>query len=299
MKNIGLIGAGIMGSTAAEKIIEAGHTLSVFDTYEPSAAKVGNLGATIASSPAEVAQQSEVILMFLPGPPVIEDVVAGPEGLLSNLSAGSVIVDMSTTAPESTKKMSALAALKDVGYLDAPVLGRPASIGKWALPVGGDPQHLEKCQELLQLLATNVMHIGESGTGNKVKLLNQLMFGAINAMTAEMMAISQQVGISPELLYNTITASQAGTVSNLFKELGKNISEENYDTPTFSVDLLCKDVNLATRLARDNGASPILGNSIEAVNKIAQDQGYGKMDTSIMWKCFDSVWKDQPSNPTL
>ena len=142
------------------------------------------------------------------------------------------------------------------------------------------------------------MPIGESGSGNKVKLLNQLMFGAINAMTAEMMAIAKQVGISPELLYNTITASQAGTVSNLFKELGNSIVEENYTSPTFSVGLLCKDVKLAAQLARQNGATPILGESIEAINKMAQDQGYGKMDTSVMWKCLDVMWKEQGEEST-
>jgi 3-hydroxyisobutyrate dehydrogenase/2-hydroxy-3-oxopropionate reductase len=293
MKNIGLIGAGIMGSASAEKILEAGNTVIAFDPHQPSAARVEQLGASLAASPAEVAQQCEVILMFLPGPTVIEEVVAGPNGLLSTIQEGSVIVDLSTTDPESTCKMADLAAANNVSYLDAPVLGRPASIGKWALPVGGDPAELEKCLPVLNLLATQIMPIGESGSGNKIKLLNQLMFGAINAMTAEMMAISQKVGISPELLYNTITASQAGTVSNLFKELGKSIAEEDYSTPTFSIDLLCKDVNLATQLARQNGATPILGESIETINKLAQDQGYGKMDTSIMWKCFEPIWKDQ------
>ena len=292
MQNIGLIGAGVMGFTAAEKIIEAGYPMAVYEPNQVSAGRVQELGAKLVTSPAEAANQSDVVILFLPDPSVIEKVVAGPDGLLSEIREGSVIVDMSTTDPESTRKLAALAKSKHVGYLDAPVLGRPASIGKWALPVGGDTeQHLNKCLPVLNLLATQIMPIGESGSGNKIKLLNQLMFGAINAMTAEMMAISDKVGISPELLYNTITASQAGTVSNLFKELGKSVAGDDYSTPTFSVDLLCKDVNLATNLARQSGANPILGESIEAINKMAQDQGFGTKDTSIMWKCFKPLWE--------
>ena len=114
-------------------------------------------------------------------------------------------------------------------------------------------------------------------------------------MTAEMMAISRKVGISPELLYNTITASQAGTVSNLFKELGQRITDDDYSNPAFSVDLLCKDVTLATQFAKNEGANPVLGEQISAINKMAQNQGYGKMDTSSMWKCYETIWKLQKS----
>jgi 3-hydroxyisobutyrate dehydrogenase len=295
MKTVGLIGAGTMGLISAEKIIEAGLKLIAFEPFEPSAAKVKKLGATLASSPAQVAQQCEIVLLFLPGPKVIEEVVTGTNGILSAIKKNSIIVDLSTTDPQSTRALAAQARKQHVGYLDAPVLGRPGSIGKWALPVGGDSVEIEKCRPVLNLLATQIIPIGESGSGNKIKLLNQLMFGAINAMTAEMMAISRKVGISPELLYNTITASQAGTVSNLFKELGQCIADDDYSNPAFSVDLLCKDVTLATQFAKNEGANPVLGEQISAINKMAQNQGYGKMDTSSMWKCYETIWKLQKS----
>ena len=296
MQNIGIVGAGTMGRAAAGKIIDAGLSLAAFDPYSPSAAIVEQLGATLATSPAAVAEQSQVILLFLPGPVQIEEAVAGTSGILSGISENSVIVDLSTTDPESTCKLAGLAASQNVGYLDAPVLGRPTSIGKWALPVGGEKRYLEKCRLVLNLLAKEIIPIGASGSGNKVKLLNQLMFGAINAMTAEMMPIAQKVGISPALLYNAITTSEAGTVSNLFRELGKCVAEDDYSNPTFSVDLLCKDVSLAVQLATREGAPPVLAQSVVAINKIAQEQGFGGIDTSIMWKCFDSVWAGESAN---
>jgi 3-hydroxyisobutyrate dehydrogenase/2-hydroxy-3-oxopropionate reductase len=143
---------------------------------------------------------------------------------------------------------------------------------------------------VLALLAPNIFHIGPSGSGNQVKLLNQLMFGAINAMTAEMMAIAEKVGVPPKLLYETITASQAGTVSNLFKELGARIAADDYANPTFSVDLLIKDVHLAVEMARSHGAPPILARSVEFLNEAARAQGLGSADTAAMWKCYRAFW---------
>ncbi len=295
MKRIGLIGAGTMGRASVARILEGGFDLVVYEPFGPSAEKVGQLGATLVSSPAAVASECEIVLLFLPGPEVIEEVVAGANGLLSAIQEDSVIVDLSTTDPDSTRKMAAQAADKQVGYLDAPVLGRPGSIGNWALPVGGDSDHIETCRPVLKLLASQIIPIGECGSGNKIKLLNQLMFGAINAMTAEMMAIARRAGIAPKVLYDTITASQAGAVSNLFKELGRCVADDDYSDPAFTVDLLCKDVSLATRFAENNGATPLLGERIVAINQMAQEKGFGKMDTSVMWKCYEKIWNSEES----
>jgi 3-hydroxyisobutyrate dehydrogenase-like beta-hydroxyacid dehydrogenase len=120
-----------------------------------------------------------------------------------------------------------------------------------------------------------------------------MMFSAINAMTAEMMAVAEKVGVPPKLLYETITSSQAGTVSNLFIELGKNIANEEYDEPTFSVDLLCKDVRLAIEMAKAHDAPPLLAGLIQFINETAQAQGLGAKDTAVMWKACRSFWNRQ------
>ena len=110
-------------------------------------------------------------------------------------------------------------------------------------------------------------------------------------MTAEMMAIAEKIGIKPRRLYEIITASQAGTISNLFKELGERVSKENYEDPTFTVDLLVKDIKLAVQMAKNNNAPPILARSVELINEISQAQGLGKKDTAIMWKSYRDIWK--------
>jgi 3-hydroxyisobutyrate dehydrogenase len=290
MKPIGLLGAGTMGLAAGRKILDAGRTLLVYDVSAGAQEKARSMGADVAATSAEVSRQAEMVILFLPGPKQVEGCVAGQEGLLQGSHPGLVIVDMSTVDPDVTRRMAELALKKGVGYLDAPVLGRPAAIGNWALPVGGRKQDLEQCRPILELLAAKIFHIGESGSGNKVKLLNQLMFGAINAMTAEMMAVSEKIGIPPKVLFETISSSQAATVSNLFKELGGRIAAENYENPTFTVNLLIKDVRLAVEMANAGDAPPVLGRTVELINEIARVQGFGDSDTSIMWKSVQKMW---------
>ncbi len=286
-----------MGLTAARKVLDGGHPLFVFDVAPKARERARSMGATVVERLSEVATNSEIVLMLLPGPREVEASVAGPDGLLTVAKPGSVIVDMSTVDPGTTRRMAQLTLEKQVGYLDAPVLGRPAAVGQWALPVGGEPRSVERCRPVFELFATRIFHVGESGTGHKIKLLNQLMFGAINAMTAEMMAVAESVGVSPKLLYETITASQAGTVSNLFKELGGRIAAENYSNPTFSVDLLVKDVGLALQMAKDHNAPPLLAQLVDFINQMAQAQGLGSEDTSIMWKSHRKMWAR--SNPDI
>jgi 3-hydroxyisobutyrate dehydrogenase len=293
MKSVGLLGAGTMGLAAGRKILEAGRSLLVFDISSGAQEKARSMGARVAATPAEVAGQVDMVILFLPGPKEVEWCVAGQDGLLQGSHSGLVIVDMSTVDPGVTRRMAELAFRRGVGYLDAPVLGRPAAIGNWALPVGGRQQDLEQCRPILDLFATKIFHIGESGSGNKVKLLNQLMFGAINAMTAEMMAIAEKIGISQKVLFETISSSQAATVSNLFKELGGRIAAENYENPTFTVNLLIKDVRLAVEMAKAGDAPPLLGRTVELINEIARAQGFGDNDTSIMWKSVRKIWGER------
>jgi 3-hydroxyisobutyrate dehydrogenase len=290
MKNIGVVGVGVMGLTAAGKILDGGHTLTVYDVCSQAVQIAKNLGANVGRSPAEVAKKSDIILLFLPGPEEVIDCVTSKEGLLSTSRPGNVIADMSTTDPGTSERMAKQADEKNVGYLDAPILGRPITAGQWALPVGGKKEDLERCQPVFKLFAAKIFHVGPSGTGHKIKLLNQLMFGAINAMTAEMMAIADKIGIPPRQLFETITASQAGTVSNLFKELGRRVVEGNYEDATFTVDLLVKDIRLAVKMAKEKSAPPILARTVELINEISQAQGLGAKDTASMWTSYRGMW---------
>ncbi len=279
-----------MGLTVASKFIDSGYKVFGYDNQQAASDKGRDRGLEMVRDSKEVAQNANIVILFLPGPDQVVDCVASKDGLLESLSSGATIVDMSTIDPGTTTRMAAMASENQIGYLDAPILGRPATVGKWAIPVGGRKEDLEICRPLFELIAAKIFHVGPSGTGHKVKLLNQLMFGAINAMTAEMMAISSTLGIPPRALYETIASSQAGTISNLFIELGGRVAKENYEDPTFTVDLLVKDLRLAVKMAEENHSPPVLGKSVELINEIAQSQGFGSCDTSIMWQSYLKMW---------
>ncbi|MBL8490768.1 MAG: NAD(P)-dependent oxidoreductase [Rhodocyclaceae bacterium] len=295
MKRIGIVGTGVMGRTVAARLLEAGIPVGGFDAFPACVEAAGQAGIAMHDTLADLARESDWIVLFLPGPREIAECVAGDQGLLSALALGSIVIDMCTSSPENTETMAAAAREAGIGYLDAPVLGRPATVGRWGIPVGGDAATLDEVKPLLELLAASVAHVGPSGAGHKVKLLNQLMFGAINAMTAEMMAVAEKVGIDPGRLYEIITASQAGTVSNLFRELGGRIREARYGDPTFTVSLLVKDVRLGLEMAEAAGAPMILGRTVDFLNRAAASQGYGASDTSIMWQSVRQFWHKEGS----
>lgn len=291
MKRVGIVGTGVMGRTVAVRLLESGVALQGYDGTPACVEKARAAGVTMRGSLRELAGATDWVMLFLPGPGEIAACVAGPDGLLAEQARGSVIIDLCTSSPDNTVAMAAAARAAGIHYLDAPVLGRPATVGKWSLPVGGESGVLDDVRPLLDLIAANVVHIGAAGSGHKVKLLNQLMFGAINGMTAEMMAVAEKVGIPPAKLYEVITASQAATVSNLFKELGRRVSEDRYDDPTFTVALLGKDVRLGLEMAESAGAPLLLGRSVDFLNKAAHAQGMGDADSAVMWQCVKNLWK--------
>jgi 3-hydroxyisobutyrate dehydrogenase-like beta-hydroxyacid dehydrogenase len=287
--DIGLIGIGTMGILAAGALVEAGHQVEVQDIDPQAVQRAVAIGAIATDSLRSMAQRAQVVFLLLPGPPQIESVVCGADGLLSEATLGQIIVDMSTVDPSTTRRMGDCAAEVGVDYLDAPILGRPSALGRWVLPVGGDEEVLARCRPLLEVLAHRIVHVGPLGSGHALKLLNALMFSAINAMTAEMMAISARVGLSPAVLFDTIASSNAATVSGLFKEVGAKIVERDF-TPVFPIDLLCKDNGLAVAMAREFGTPPIVASLVQTLNELARARGLGAEDTSALVKVYEGFY---------
>lgn len=285
---VGLIGVGTMGSRMAAALVGAGYTVLARDVDPEATRRAADLGAQVLESPKAVAEAAQVVLLSLPIPADVESVVAGPEGLLAGASAGQLFVDLSTVDPGSTQKMAALAQEKGVGYLDAPVLGRPQGCGNWTLPVGGEEAALEKARPVLEKLARRVVLVGPSGHGNVVKLLNNLMFGAINAVTVEVMALCAKVGMPPKVFVDLVTESGAATVSNLFKEVGPKVLNRDF-SPLFGIGLLHKDNALALAMAREAGVPMVLSNATQLLNQMALAKGLGKEDTAAVVKVYEDL----------
>lgn len=286
--NVGIIGVGTMGSKMAGKLINAGYAVFARDIDEVAEERARKLGAKVVNSPKEVAEYTEIILLSLPMPSDVKEVVLGEGGILTNPKNNRTIVDLSTVDPFSTQHNAEEAKKVGVSYIDAPVLGRPQKCGNWTLPVGGDKKDLEKVRKVLEILAAKIIYVGPSGYGNIVKLLNNMMLGAINSVTAEILAICTKLGMSPKVLYETIADSGAASVSNLFKELGPKILNRDFE-PLFSIDLLHKDVMLGIQMAKQVGVPLFASEANQRLNEMARLMGFGKEDTASIVKVYEKL----------
>lgn len=281
-KPVALIGLGVMGHAIAERLVGAGHDVRVYDVTADAKARAESAGCVFRESPAAAAHDAHTALLSLPGPQHVRDVVHdGADNLLGCMQPGTVIVDTSTVSPQSSRVNAADAARAGVGYIDSPVLGRPAAAGAWTLPVGGDEAHLASVEPILRTLAANIVHVGDVGAGNTVKLLNNLMFGAINSITCEVFALGEVLGIDTELFYRTVADSGAATVSNLFRDLGEKIITDDF-TAVFSVDNLRKDVSLGVTMAREAGVELMISEQNLKQIELARDSGLGTEDTAAI-----------------
>jgi len=287
-QTVGLIGVGTMGSRMLQRLQETGHTVVARDSAPEAERRAAAAGAAIAASPLEVARRAQIVLLSLPLPADVEKVVAAEDGVLAGAQPGTVIVDLSTVDPETTRRNAARAAARGVGYLDAPVLGRPPACGRWTLPVGGAAADLERVRPILEVLAARLIHVGPHGWGNVVKLLNNMMFSAINAVTAEVLAVCAAVGMDPQVFVNAVAESGAATVSNLFRELGPKILSRDF-SPAFSVDLLHKDVRLALAMAADARAPTVITPATAVLLEMARAKGYGAEDSGAVVKVLEAL----------
>lgn len=283
---VGLVGCGRMGKCMLRSMLDKGFQVVAYDKFPAAAEGAKEMGAETAATPSELAKRASVILMSLPGPAQLEEVLFGEGGLKEGLSSDHVVIDTSTVDPETTRRNAKGVEETGAAYLDCPILGRPSATGKWMLPTGGDKEALEKVKPVLLTFASDAVSVGGHGAGNALKLLNQLMFSCINAISSEVMAICDHVGIDREVFYNTVASSSAATVSGLFREVGKSIVTDGYETPAFTVDLLIKDAKLGIQMAKDADAPSVIAGTVQMYNEIAHAQGLGAQDTSALYKVF-------------
>jgi 3-hydroxyisobutyrate dehydrogenase-like beta-hydroxyacid dehydrogenase len=222
--------------------------------------------------------------MSLPAPKQVFETL---NAILEKLTPDHVIVDTSTVSPETSKEGARIVGTRGARYVDAPILGRPSAAGNWLLPSGGSEDAIEFARPALETFAKSSIRVGETGSGNAFKLLNQLMFSVINGVSAEVMALTEVVGIDKKAFYDVIANSSAATVSGLFKETGRRIVTGSYDNPTFTVELLCKDAALGIQMTKDFGVTPLIAGFVQMLNENAKGKGLGKEDTSAITKVFE------------
>lgn len=287
VETVGLVGCGRMGCCMLDVMLKGGFKVVAYDAFPAATERAVGMGAVAATSPADLASKVDAVIMSLPGPVQLESVLFGDDGIVKGLGKGKVVVDTSTVDPETTRKnASRVEEMTESAYLDCPILGRPSATGKWMLPTGGNAEALEYVKPVLLTFASNAIPVGDHGAGNALKLLNQMLFTCINAISCETMAIADKVGIDPKVFCETVGASSAATNCGLYREVTKNIANNDFDHPAFTVDLLIKDTKLALQMAKDADAPSVIAGTVQMYNEIAHADGLGGQDTSAVYKVF-------------
>jgi 3-hydroxyisobutyrate dehydrogenase-like beta-hydroxyacid dehydrogenase len=251
-KNIGFIGAGHMGNPIARHLIRAGSNLTVHDKRPEAIANLIELGATWADSPAQVAQQSDVVFTSLPGPPQVDEAVLGENGLLQGARDGMVHVDLSTNLPSAVQRLAQIEASRGVAFLDAPLSGMAAGAAEGTLTVfvGGDEKTFQAVEPLLGTFGKNIFYIGpQAGLGNIMKLANNLMVNAIPLLVDEALVLGVKAGIDAKRLFEIWNVSSASR----FVQGIPRLLERDFDNPSFTLALSAKDVGLAAEAGRELG----------------------------------------------
>jgi len=273
-----VIGLGTMGGRMAAALRTAGLDVTGYDIDPAASDAARRKGILLAYAREDAWAESEVVLLSLPGPAECRETA---EAISRQASRVRVVVDLSTVDPQTSRDCAAALAGAGVSFLDAPVLGRPSRCGAWTLPVGGDEAALEIALPALQHLATNVRRVGDAGAGSAVKLLNNLMFAVINAVSVQVLHLAPQVGVDPKVFYDTVAGSGAATVSPLFREVGEKVLTGDF-SPAFSLALLEKDNRLGLDMARVAGGDLPLNAAVATLVERALAEGLGGQDTAAL-----------------
>ncbi|MGH7111530.1 MAG: NAD(P)-dependent oxidoreductase, partial [Stellaceae bacterium] len=277
---IGFIGLGMMGSGMAANLQKAGHELVVHDLRRAAAEPYLARGAEWADSPRAVAEAAEIVFTSLPGPPEVEAVALGDNGLLAGMSRGKAYFDLSTNSPVTVRKIHAAFAERDVYMLDSPVSGGPrgAASGRLALWVGGDEQIFNRHKAVLDAMGDRARYVGPIGAGSIAKLVHNGAGYCIQAALAEMFSVGVKAGVEPLALWEAVRDGALGR-RRTFDGLVDQFLPGKYDPAAFALRLAHKDVSLATQLGRDFGVPMRIANLALAELTEGLARGWGARDS--------------------
>jgi 2-hydroxy-3-oxopropionate reductase len=275
------VGLGIMGASMASNLLEAGHELVVHNRTRTKAERLAQRGARVADSPREVAQGSDVIITMLPGPPQVEEVVAGEGGLLEGAREGSLIIDMSTSSPRLARELARTARNKAVGMLDAPVSGGDvgARDGTLSIMVGGEEDDFERARELFGVMGETVVHVGGTGAGQVVKACNQIVVALVIEAVAEALVLGTKAGVAPQ---RVVEALSGGLASNKVLEVkGEKFLSHDF-APGGKVAYHHKDLGIALEAGREYGVALPVAALVDQMFGVLEAKGRGGWDHSAL-----------------
>jgi 3-hydroxyisobutyrate dehydrogenase len=290
---IAFIGLGNMGGPMAMNLMKAGHTLSAFDLSKDACAKFAADGLPIAASAAATLDGAEIVVSMLPASAHVEGLYLGSDGqpgILEKIAPGTLVIDSSTIAAATSRKVAEAAAKRGVAVIDAPVSGGTggAIAGTLTFMVGGSEADLERARPVLEKMGANIFHAGAAGAGQTAKICNNMLLGILMIGTSEAIALGVANGLDPKVLSEIMRRSSGGNwalekYNPLPGVMETSPASKNY-AGGFGTDLMLKDLGLAQEnAAAVRAATPLggLARSLYAAHSLA---GHGALDFSSVIK---------------
>ena len=285
---VGFIGLGIMGKPMCRNLMKAGYEAVVYNRSKASVEELAAEGAQAAGSPAEVAENCQVIITMLPNSPQVREVCLGENGIASVAKEGTIVIDMSSIDPVQSKEIGAELNKKGIDLMDAPVSGgEPKAIdGTISVMVGGSKENFDKYYDLLMAMAGSVVYVGELGSGNVAKLANQVIVALNIAAVSEALTLAVKNDADPELVYKAIRGGLAG--STVLDAKAPMMMAHNFKSG-FRIELHIKDLNNALNAGHAvNAALPLTSQVMEIMQSLKAD-GNEKDDHSAIVKYYEKI----------
>ncbi|MFB0690619.1 NAD(P)-dependent oxidoreductase [Agrobacterium pusense] len=290
---VALIGAGAMGGAIGTRLIETGNQLTVFDLDAEKVAALTSLGAQSASTAAEAASVSDVVILSLNSPKIVRIAVFGKDGVAAGAKPGTLIIDMSSIDPEATKELAADAARKGLRWVDSPLSGGApkALVGQLTLMAGGSEKDVADAHRVLRHVASNYTHMGPCGAGQTTKLINQVLCGLNFLAVAEATQLALDAGVDAAKIPQALKGGRAD--SAILQEYMPRYVARDYRR-TGRIDNMVKDLNGAQDLARrTNTAMPLTAVCAE-VHRMLTAAGLGGEDQAALMEFFSGAKRSFP-----
>ena len=276
-----LMGLGAMGSGMAQRLLDAGFELTIFNRTPERAKRLLEAGAALANTPREAVQNAAIATCIVADDNASRALWLGPNGALGNAKPGTILTESSTLTPAWVRELAAEAAKRKCDFLDAPVTGsKPqAEAGQLTFLVGGDAAVLDRARPVLKTMSRDIRHFGPTSSGAKVKLLNNLLSGIHVSSFAEMLSLAERMGIDAKAAAEFISTAAPG--SPIVKIALQRMTESDF-TPNFSVRLMAKDLAYATAEGASLSMEMPIANAARKLYETAIAEGLGAKDFSAV-----------------
>ena len=289
MTKITFLGLGVMGYPMAGHLMAAGHSITVYNrTTAKAEAWVGQHGGALGKTPADAAEDSEMVMACVGNDDDLRSVCLGPDGAFASMSKGSIFVDHTTVSAAVTRELYESAKAKGISFVDAPVSGGQAGAenGQLSIMCGGDQEDYDWAEPVMNVYSKLCRRIGDSGSGQMTKMCNQIAIAGLVQGLAEAMHFASKAGLDGAAVIEVISQGAAGSwqMSNRYETMLDDHFEHG-----FAVDWMRKDLGICLATADENGASLPVTALVDQFYKDVQKLGGGRWDTSSLFKRLQMV----------